>query len=86
MAANVSPPPATENASLAAMASASAMVPAPKLSNSNTPTGPFQIIVPADAIIPKRLVLTRASAEAVRDLVERPPAPTEAMKQLFDDR
>jgi predicted DNA-binding protein len=42
--------------------------------------------LPADAIVPARLVLTRESAERVRDLTERPPAPTEAMKRLFDDR
>jgi len=38
---------ATENALLAAIASAIACVPLPNCSNSNTPTGPFQMIVPA---------------------------------------
>lgn len=42
--------------------------------------------LPADAIIPKRVVLTRESAERVRDLVERPPEPTDEMRRLFDDR
>ena len=41
-AASVSPPPAIENASDAAIARASASVPLPNASNSNTPTGPFQ--------------------------------------------
>ena len=39
-----------------------------------------------EAVVPKRIVLTRESAELVRDLVERPPAPTDAMRRLFDDR
>jgi len=42
--------------------------------------------LPPDAIVPKRIVLTRQSAERVRDLIERPPEPTEAMRRLFDDR
>lgn len=42
--------------------------------------------LPPDAIVPKRVVLTRESAELVRDLLERPPEPTAAMKRLFDDR
>ncbi len=42
--------------------------------------------LPTEGIIPARLVLDAASAERVRELTERPPAPTEAMKQLFDDR
>lgn len=42
--------------------------------------------LPADAIIPKRIVLTRESAERVRDLIERPPEPTDEMRRLFDDR
>ena len=47
MAASVSPPPARENALLRAIACATARVPSPNCSNSNTPTGPFQRIVPA---------------------------------------
>ena len=42
--------------------------------------------LPPDAIVPKRIVLTSASAERVRDLVERPPEPTDEMRRLFDDR
>jgi len=42
--------------------------------------------LPTDLIVPARLVLDRESAEHVRDLTERPRAPTDAMKQLFDDR
>ncbi|MEE8468612.1 MAG: ribbon-helix-helix protein, CopG family [Planctomycetota bacterium] len=42
--------------------------------------------LPQDAIVPARLVLTRDSAELVRDLLERPPDPTEDMQSLFDDR
>jgi hypothetical protein len=49
-AARVSPPPAIENAGEAAIARATASVPLPKASNSNTPTGPFQTTVPALAI------------------------------------
>ena len=42
--------------------------------------------LPPDAIVPARLVLTRNSAERVRDRLSHPPAPTEAMQRLFDDR
>lgn len=42
--------------------------------------------LPADAIVPARLVLSRKSAERVRKLLAKPRAPTEAMKRLFDDR
>lgn len=42
--------------------------------------------LPPDAIVPKHIVLSPESAERVRDLVERPPEPTPAMKRLFDDR
>lgn len=42
--------------------------------------------LPADAIVPARLLLTQDSAERVKDLLRRPPLPTEAMRQLFDDR
>ena len=47
MAASVSPPPASEKALLRAMAWAIVRVPSPNWSNSNTPTGPFQTMVPA---------------------------------------
>ncbi len=42
--------------------------------------------LPIDIVIPARIVLTKDSAEKVRNLTSHPPAPTEAMKQLFDDR
>lgn len=42
--------------------------------------------LPPEAIVPKRIVLSRESAERVRDLVERPPEPTPEMQRLFDDR
>lgn len=42
--------------------------------------------LPLDVIVPARVVLSDESAERVRDLVVRPPQPTEAMKRLFDDR
>ena len=46
MAASVSPPPASEYAPDPAIASAIAFVPCPNCSNSYTPTGPFQTMVP----------------------------------------
>ena len=42
--------------------------------------------IPPNFIIPKRLVLAPDSAVKVRDLTERPPAPNDALKKLFDDR
>jgi predicted DNA-binding protein len=42
--------------------------------------------LPLDAIVPARMVLDAESARRVRDLVERPPEPTEEMRRLFDDR
>lgn len=42
--------------------------------------------LPADAIVPARIVLAEESAERVRDMIARPPEPTEEMKRLFDDR
>ena len=50
MAARVSPPPAIENAGLSAIALATTRVPCPNWSNSKTPSGPFQTIVPAPAM------------------------------------
>src|SRR5471030_3139066 len=55
IAASVSPPPAIEKALELAMASASVLVPSPNWSNSNTPTGPFQTMVPAAAICAARM-------------------------------
>ncbi len=42
--------------------------------------------LPADAVVPARIVLSAQSAEGVRDMIARPPEPTEDMKRLFDDR
>jgi len=42
--------------------------------------------LPADAIVSARVVLSSQSAERVRDMIARPPEPTEEMKRLFDDR
>lgn len=42
--------------------------------------------LPADVIVPARLVLDAPSAERVRDMIARPPEPTESLKRLFDDR
>ena len=39
-----------------------------------------------DAIVPARIVLAPESAARVRQLLTRPPEPTEDMKRLFDDR
>ncbi len=42
--------------------------------------------LPADAIVPARIVLSTQSAARVRDMIARPPEPTEGLKRLFDDR
>jgi predicted DNA-binding protein len=42
--------------------------------------------LPADAVVPARLVLDASSAERVRDMIARPPEATESLKRLFDDR
>jgi predicted DNA-binding protein len=42
--------------------------------------------LPADAVVPARIVLSDESAERVREMIARPPKPTEDMKRLFDDR
>ena len=42
--------------------------------------------LPGDVIVPARIVLSRESAERVREMIARPPEPTEDMKRLFDDR
>ena len=41
--------------------------------------------LPPEAIVPARIVLSAESAGQVADLLENPPAPTEAMERLFDD-
>lgn len=40
--------------------------------------------LPADVIVPARLIVSRSSGERVIDLIEQPPAPTKAMEALFD--
>jgi predicted DNA-binding protein len=42
--------------------------------------------LPEDVRIPARMVLDADSAARVRDLLQHPPEPTDAMKNLFDDR
>ncbi len=42
--------------------------------------------LPADVIVPARLVLSHKSAECVLEAIHQPHPPTEAMRQLFDDR
>ena len=42
--------------------------------------------LPAEAIVPARIVLSVSSAERVREMIARPPEPTKEMKRLFDDR
>jgi hypothetical protein len=42
--------------------------------------------LPADVIVPARIVLGPESAKRVRDMLAHPLEPTEDMKRLFDDR
>jgi predicted DNA-binding protein len=42
--------------------------------------------LPADVLVPARIVLTEESATLVRDAITRPRKPTKDMKRLFDDR
>ena len=42
--------------------------------------------LPADAIVPARIVLNETSATMVKDAITRPPKPTKELKRLFDDR
>ncbi len=42
--------------------------------------------LPSEAIVPARVVLSPESADRVREMITRPPEPTEEMKRLFDDR
>lgn len=39
--------------------------------------------LPADVIIPPRIVVTEESMRSIADLLEKPPAPTPAMKTLM---
>ena len=42
--------------------------------------------LPADVLVPARVVLSAKSASRVRESITRPPKPTKDMKRLFDDR
>jgi uncharacterized protein (DUF1778 family) len=42
--------------------------------------------LPADVLVPARIVLSSESAARVREMIKRPPEPTEDLKRLFDDR
>jgi len=42
--------------------------------------------LPADVVIPARMVLSQESTEVVLEAIRQPQAPTEAMRRLFDDR
>lgn len=42
--------------------------------------------LPAEALVPARIVLSRDSAARVRRMISQPPEPTEDLKRLFDDR
>lgn len=42
--------------------------------------------LPAEALVPARIVLSAHSAARVREMITRPPEPTEEMRRLFDDR
>lgn len=42
--------------------------------------------LPADAVVPARIVLSAESAERVRRMIATPPEPTEDLKRLFDGR
>lgn len=39
--------------------------------------------LPADVIIPPRIIVTEQTMRMIADLLERPPAPTPAMKKLM---
>lgn len=42
--------------------------------------------LPAEAMVPARIVLSPESAARVREMVTRPPQATDDLKRLFDDR
>lgn len=42
--------------------------------------------IPQNFMTPVYGVLSAESAKRVKDMIERPPKPTEAMERLFDDR
>ena len=41
--------------------------------------------LPADVIIPPRLVVSRQSGQEIMESLENPPEATDSMKALFDD-
>jgi len=41
--------------------------------------------LPADVIIPPRLVVSRKSGEAILEQLEKPVKPTDSMKEVFED-
>ena len=41
--------------------------------------------LPSDLVIPPRISITAESMDRIADLIEHPPAPTEAMRALFPD-
>ena len=41
--------------------------------------------LPADIIIPPRLMITEASLQTVIDALENPPAPSESLKKLWHE-
>lgn len=42
--------------------------------------------LPQDVIIPPRIVVSAQTGEWLLDLMENPPAPTDAMRDLYADR
>jgi hypothetical protein len=42
--------------------------------------------LPADVLVPARIVLGPESVARVREMIRRPPEPTEDLQRLFDDR
>lgn len=42
--------------------------------------------LPAEMVVPARIVLGAESAGRIRELIARPPRPTREMKRLFDER
>ena len=42
--------------------------------------------LPIDVVVPARIILSRESADRVRELITRPPEATAELKRLFDDR
>jgi len=42
--------------------------------------------LPADVVIPPRLVVSRRTGEALLERIGKPGKPTAAMKDLFDDK